>query len=59
MSKGCKFAEWRRVGRLFVVRPPGWPKNCELSFTEKEAMIEWSHAAHVMLKQQQDNRRYA
>lgn len=59
MGTCIKFAEWRKVGRLFVVRPPGWPKNVELSFTEKEDMIEWAHTAHVMLKDVNKYRRFA
>ena len=50
MATRARFAVWRYVNRLFVVRPPGWPKNAELSFTEKEAMIEWARGARVMLK---------
>jgi hypothetical protein len=45
-----KFAVWFRDGRLFRVRPPGWPKNVELSFTDQGDMIEWAKAEHVMLK---------
>jgi hypothetical protein len=45
-----KFAEWRRVGRLFVVQPPNWPKNCELSFTDQGDMMRWASAEHVMLR---------
>lgn len=45
-----KFAVWRKVGRIWVVRPPDWPKNVELSFTEQADMIEWALGAHVMLK---------
>lgn len=49
MSK-VKYAIWRKVGRIYVVRPPGWPQNVELSFTEQEDMIEWAIGEHVMLK---------
>ena len=59
MGTRIKFAEWRKVGRLFVVRPPGWPKNTELSFTEKKDMIAWSHTANVILKDMNERRRYA
>lgn len=45
-----KFAIWRKVGRIYVVRPPGYPRNVELSFTEQEDMIEWAIGEHVMLK---------
>ena len=50
MGTKVRFALWRKEGRLFIVRPPNWPKNTELSFTEKVDMIEWAQAAHVMLK---------
>ena len=49
MSK-TRFAVWRRMNRLYVVRPPGWPKDTELSFTDKDDMRRWAEAAHVMLK---------
>ena len=50
MATKAKFAVWRKVGRLYVVRPPNWPRDCELSFTDREDMIEWAHGARVMLK---------
>ena len=50
MSTGVKFAVWRKEGRVYVVHPPGWPKNTELSFTEQEDMLEWAKGAGVMLK---------
>ncbi len=50
MATKTKFATWHKEGRLFIVRPPNWPKNCELSFTEQEAMVEWAAGAHVMLR---------
>ena len=59
MGTRVKFAVWQRVGRLFVVRPPGWPKNAELSFTDKQDMIRWSHTANVMLKDGNNGRRFA
>lgn len=45
-----KFAVWKRVGKLFVVKPPNWPKNCELSFTDQGDMMRWASAARVMLR---------
>ena len=45
-----KVAVWRKVGRIFVVRPPGWPRNVELSFADQAAMIEWALGARLMLK---------
>jgi hypothetical protein len=50
MGTRVRFAVWRKVDKLFVVRPPDWPKNVELSFTDKGDMIEWAIGAHVMLK---------
>lgn len=50
MGTRVKFAEWRRDGRLYRVKPPDWPRNCELSFTAKEDMQEWAKAARVMLR---------
>lgn len=54
-----KFAVWHREGRIYIVRPPNWPKNVELSFTEKADMIEWALGAHVMLKDGNAGRAYA
>ena len=45
-----KVAVWRKVGRVFYVRPPGYPRNVELSFTDQAAMIEWALGARLMLK---------
>ena len=50
MATKVRFATWRKVGRLFVVRPPNWPKGCELSFTNQSDMIRWAQETHVMLK---------
>ena len=50
MSKGLQFAIWQKVGRVWVVHPPGWPKNVELSFAHQEDMTEWARGAGVMLK---------
>lgn len=51
MATKTRFAAWRKVGKLFYVKPPGWPKNAELSFTDKDDMIQWSHNARVMLRE--------
>ena len=64
MGTRVKFALWRRDGRLYRVKPPNWPMNCELSFTEKEDMQEWAKASRVMLKdnnpyKEGNNERYA
>ena len=59
MATKARFAVWRKVGKLFVVRPPGWPKNVELSFTGQNDMIRWAQGAHVMLKDGNRDRRFA
>lgn len=50
MGTRLRFATWHRDGKLYRVKPPDWPRNCELSFTEQEDMQEWAKAARVMLK---------
>ena len=50
MGSKVKFATWRRVGRLYVSRPPDWPKNVEYSCTEKSDLIEWARNHGYMLK---------
>lgn len=57
MGTQTRFAPWRKIGKLYVVRPPGWPKNTELSFTDKSDMIAWAQNARVMLRE--TGRRYA
>jgi hypothetical protein len=49
MSKR-KTAAWYKRGRLWIVRPPDWPKRCELSFTSQDMMIEWAHGCGLVLK---------
>lgn len=50
MGTRAKFAKWFKDGKLYRVQPPDWPRQCELSFTDQEDMIEWSKGARVMLK---------
>lgn len=50
MATKTRFATWREENGLYKVKPPGWPKDCEISFTRKSDMINWSHNAGVMLK---------
>ena len=50
MGTKVRFAVWRRVGRLFIVRPPDWPKSTEYSCTEQETLIEWAHNHGYVLK---------
>ena len=57
MGTKARFAVWRMVGQIFIVKPPGWPRNCELSFTDKQDMIQWAQGARVMLRD--GNRRRA
>lgn len=45
-----KVAVWRKVGRIFVVRPPDWPKATEYSCTDQETLIEWAHNHGYVLK---------
>ena len=45
-----KVAVWRKVGRIFVVRPPDWPMATEYSCTEQETLIEWAHNHNYVLK---------
>lgn len=59
MGTNVKRAVWRKVGRLWVVHPPGWPKNTELSFTDRDDMVEWARGAKVMLKDGNVRRDYA
>ena len=49
MSKR-RTAAWYKRGRLWIVRPPDWPKRCELSFTSQDMMIEWARGCGLMLK---------
>jgi hypothetical protein len=58
MGTKVRFAVWHRDGRVYVVRPPDWPRDCELSFTDQSDMQEWAKAAHVMLKDGNPPRRY-
>ena len=50
MSKR-KTAAWFRRNRLFIVRPPDWPKHCELSFVDRDMMIELARGCGLMLKE--------
>ena len=59
MGTHVRFAEWHKEDGRYVVKPPGWPKNAELSFTDKADMIRWSHSANVMLKDGNNGRSYA
>ena len=57
MGTKARFAVWRREGRVYYVKPPDWPKMCELSFTNQWDMQEWAQAEHVMLKDGNVSRR--
>ena len=60
MSKGRQIAQWFKAGRLWIVYPPGWPKQCELSFTEQSAMVDWAHDNGIVLRDMTPpRRRYA
>lgn len=45
-----KIAVWRKEGRLFICRPPDWPRATEYSCTEQETLIEWAHNHNYVLK---------
>ena len=45
-----KTAAWYRRGRLYIVRPAGWPKLCEMSFTSKGDMIAWAQDTRTILR---------
>lgn len=57
MGTRIKFATWRQVNGVWYVKPPNWPKHCELSFTDMKSMIKWSRDAHVMLKDDNPRRK--
>ncbi len=59
MSKGTKFAVWHRQGRVFVVRPPDWPKEVEYSCTDRETLVQWAQSHGYMLKDGDAGRKYA
>ena len=50
MGTKRRIAAWRKVGKLFVVSPPGWPKNTRLSFTDQETMIAWARGEGLILR---------
>lgn len=50
MGTRVRFAVWRKEGRLFICRPPDWPKSAEYSTTEQEILIEWAHNHNYVLK---------
>jgi len=45
-----KVAVWRKEGRLFICRPPDWPRATEYSCTDQETLIEWAHNHGYVLK---------
>lgn len=58
MGTRVKYAEWRRDGKLFRVKPPDWPKQVEYSCTDRESLIEWAKNHHYMLRlKEEPNRR--
>lgn len=52
-----KVATWYMVGRIFYVRPPDWPRQCELSFTDQGLMVNWAHDNSYVLKDTNVRRR--
>ena len=59
MGTRVKFAEWRRDGKLFRVKPPDWPKQVEFSCTDREDLIEWARNHKYMLREVNQRRDYA
>ena len=59
MATKTKFAVWRKVGRLYVVRPPDWPKECEYSCTSQEILQEWARNHNYMLRDGNNRRKPA
>ena len=62
MGTKRKVAVWyRRRKKEYVVEPPGWKpmRDGDIVFTDKNAMIEFSHAAKLILKERQIGREYA
>lgn len=45
-----KVAVWHKVGRVFTVRPPDWPRQTEYSCTDQETLIQWAHNHGYMLR---------
>ena len=58
MATKRKVAGWFKRDRLWVVYPPNWPKNCELSFTEQDDMVAWAHNNGIILRDITANRRH-
>ena len=50
MGTKRKVAVWHRDGRLFVCRPPDWPRGTEYSCTNQNDMIQWAQSHHYVLK---------
>ena len=50
MSKGRRIAQWYKRGKLWIVNPPRWPKDTELSFTERGLMVAWAHNNGYVLR---------
>ena len=50
MSKGRKIAQWLKRGKLWVVHPPRWPRDTELSFTEQGLMVDWARNNGYVLR---------
>lgn len=46
-----RVAIWYKVGRVYTVRPPDWPRGTEYSCTEQETLIEWAHNHGYMLRE--------
>mgnify|MGYP007112571113 FL=1 len=45
-----RVAVWYKIGRVYTVRPPDWPRDTEYSCTEQETLIEWAHNHNYVLR---------
>ena len=50
MGTRVKFATWLKIGRVWYVKPPNWPKECELSFSSQDLLKQWANDNGFMLK---------
>ena len=50
MGTKARFAVWQREGRVYYVKPPNWPKECELSFSSQDLLQQWANDNGFMLK---------
>ena len=56
MGTRTKYATWRKQGRLFIAKPPDWPRNVEFSCTDQNDLIAWAHNHGYVLKDKNSSR---